>query len=337
MQTRIRLCLAALLGIALFVAVLPAGLAQWQHPESPLKHIRARLEKGPKVGNRIRQMRGVNNSVHKALEAFEVRGHAPKIDEAISIRGGNDQQAGQAAYQTGQAVQRKANHTSQQTTITGDGVEVIFITALSLYNEWQGTTIANFYDANGALEEQYVADVVITRSQYNPSDWTARFELKYEADGVGYLNERPGMFTDFALGTPIQQQAAPLSLDPSQFASPDQMSAYYNLYPEQVFYDNLPPGGGDRGGGGGIQPIQPARFAKPQPPFGPPISPWAFFRVTGWGSAAKSAGLLCGSAAGGCAIASAIFAETTWAPCAVAGCGGGVIYAAATNLRISRR
>ncbi len=179
--------------------------------------------------------------------------------------------------------------------------------------------------------------MVITRSEYNLSDWTARFELKYEADGIGYLNHQPGMFTNFALGTPIQQQAAPLSLDPSQFATTEQMDAYYNLYPLQVLYDNLPPGGSE--GGSGILPIMPARFAKPQGWFGRPpgISPWTFYTITGWRSAARSAGLLCGSAAGGCALASAIFAGVTWAPCAVAGCGGGVIYAAATNLRIIRR
>jgi len=40
---------------------------------------------------------------------------------------------------------------------------MVFISTVELFNEWQGTTIANFYDANGALEEQYVADVVIRR------------------------------------------------------------------------------------------------------------------------------------------------------------------------------
>jgi hypothetical protein len=62
------------------------------------------------------------------------------------------------------------------------------------------------------------------------------------------------------LGTPILQQSAPLSLDPSQFASTEQMETYYNVYPEQFFYDNA--GGGGGGGGGGIQPIQEARLVK---------------------------------------------------------------------------
>src|SRR5712692_6012015 len=227
MNTKLRL-LVVLLILSLFTFVLSGlGAAKQQRPENPLKHIKARTEKGPNVGNRIRQLRRANNSVHTALEAFEKRGHTPKIDEAISFRGGIDR-TGQIAYQTGQVGKRKANHAPQQVTITGDGVEVIFITTLDLYNEWQGTTIANFYDATGVLQEQYVANVVITRSEFSPSEWTTRFELKYEADGICYWNRRPGMFTNFLLGTPIQQQAAPLSLDPSQFASPDQMTAYYN-------------------------------------------------------------------------------------------------------------
>ena len=151
------------------------------------------------------------------------------------------------------------------------------------------------------------------------------------------------MFTNFNLGTPILQQSAPLSLDSSQFTSTEQMDAYYDLYPDQVFYDN--PGGGDDGGGGGIQPIQQqqARLVKrahavsPQRFGGPPISPWAFYTIRGWRGAGREAGLVCGSAAGGCALASAIFAGVTFGPCAVAGCGGGVIYAAANNLRIVRR
>jgi hypothetical protein len=304
---------------------------------NPVKNVKgARSEKGPKVGDRVKQLRATSNTVNAALDAFEKKGHKPKFDEAISVTG-NFAQPREVAL-------RRAHHASQQTTISGDGVEVIFITSLDMYNEWQGTTIANFYDASGALEEQYVADVVITRSEYVPSEWTARYELKFESDGIGYLNARPGMFTNFTLGTPIQQQSAPLSLDPSQFASTDQMDSYYNLYPDQVLYDNV--GGGDGGGGGrggDIQPIQEARLSKfahaarPQRGGYPGVSPWAFYTITGWGAAAKETGLVCGSAAGGCAIASAIFAEATWAPCAVAGCGGGVIYAAVTKLRIVRR
>ncbi|MGZ8844829.1 MAG: hypothetical protein ACXW3C_00010 [Pyrinomonadaceae bacterium] len=341
MKKRVGSALALILIGSFFVFNL--GAQTKGRGKNPLKDVkRARSEKGLKVGDRVKQLRATNNTVNAALEAFEKKGRQPKFDEAVSFTGSFEQPR--------EVAPRKSHHASQQTTISGDGVEVIFITFLELYNEWQGTTIANFYDANGALEEQYVADVVITRSEYDHSEWTARFELKFESDGVGYLNHRPGMFTNFSLGTPILEQSAPLSLDTSQFASTEQMDSYYNVYPDQFFYDN--PGGGDGGGGGGggIQPIQnqQARLVKtrsvkhahavaPPPPGVPGLSPWTFYTIRGWGSAAREAGLVCGASAGGCALASAIFAEATWAPCTVAGCGGGVIYAAATRLRIVRR
>lgn len=303
------------------------------NPLKTIKTIKARSEKGSRVGDRVKQLRATNNTVNAALEAFEKKGHKPKFDEAISVTGNVERPR--------EVARRRTHHASQQTTISGDGVEVIFITTLSLENEWQGTTIANFYDANGALEEQYVADVVITRSEYDHTEWTTRFELKFESDGIGYLNHRPGMFTNFNLGTPILQQSAPLSLDASQFASTEQMDEYYNTYPDQFYYDN--PGGGGDGGGGGIQPIQQqqarlvkrAHAAKPQQGMLVPIR--YPFTVIGWRGAGREAGLICGSAAGGCALASAIFAGTTWGPCTVQGCGAGVIYAAVNNLRFRRR
>ena len=304
--------------------------------KNPLKNVKgARSEKGPKVGDRVKQLRATNNAVNAALEAFEKKGHKPKFDEAVSFTGN--------VARPREVALRRTHHASQQTTISGDGVEVTFITALDLENEWQGTIIANFYDANGALEEQYVADVVITRSEYDHSEWTTRYDLKFESDGIGYLNHQPGMFTNFNLGTPILQQSAPLSLDPSQFASTEQMDEYYNTYPDQFYYDN-PGGGGDGGGGGGgIQPIQQqqarlvkrAHAVKPQQGMLVPIR--YPFTVIGWRGAGREAGLICGSAAGGCALASAIFAGTTWGPCFVQGCGAGVIYAAANNLRIRRQ
>jgi uncharacterized protein YxeA len=294
--------------------------------KNPLRNIRAKSEKGPKIKEKIEQLRATHNSVRAALEAFEKKGHKPKIDDAISITGNIDL--------TREVAFRRANHARQQATITGDGVEVIFITVVDLYNEWQGIAIANFYDANGGLEEQYVADVVITRSEYSPSEWTARFELKFESDGVGYLNHRPGMFTNFSLGTPVQQQTAPLSLNASQFASTEQADAYYNLYPLQVLYDIVQPGGSD--GGGDILPIQPARFSKPQW-YGPPrVSPWAFYTVTGWGATARSVGIGCSIAAGACSVG-VVLGGISAVGCLGTGCTGAVLWAAGNNLRVVRR
>jgi len=133
----------------------------------------------------------------------------------------------------------------------------------------------------GALEEQYVANMVITRSEYNLSQWTARFEVKYEADGIGYPNHRPRNVYKLCLGYFDSTASSPLSIDPSQFTSTDQRSAYYNLHAEQALYDSLQSGGD---GGGNILPLQPARFVKPQAGGwgGRPPTPWTFYTFTGW-------------------------------------------------------
>ena len=188
-----------------------------------------------------------------------------------------------------------------------------------------------------------MADVVITRSEYNSSQWTANYELKFESDGIGYLNVRPGMFTNFSLGTPIQQQSAPLNLDPSQFASTDQRDAYYNLYPDQVYYDNQPPPDGGGGGRGGIQPIQQARLIKhahaamPQGGWGgrPPVSAWTFYTITGWGNMARQVGQGCTATTIGCSVAAVLGAPA--AACAAGTCTAVVVNAAFNNLRLVRR
>ena len=330
---RVVSALALLLAGSLLVINL--GAQSNGRRKNPLKAVKAaRLEKGVNVGERVKRLRATNNVVNAALEAFEKKGHKPKFDEAFSFTGKFEQPR--------EVALRRSHHASQQNTISGDGVEIIFITTLDLQNEWQGTTIANFYDANGALEEQYVADVVITRSEYVPSEWTARYELKFESDGIGYLNHRPGMFTSFDLGTPILQQSAPLNLDPSQFASTEQMDAYYDLYPGQLLYDN--PGGGDGGGGGGILPIQQARLVKRARPANaqggwggrPPISPWTFYTVTGWGNMARDVGIGCSFAAGACSVG-VLLGGISGAGCVGTTCTLVTLNAGRNNLRIVRR
>src|SRR5882672_3214078 len=137
--------------IASLFVFSPSGAQTNGCRNNRLKEVKAaRLEKGVKVGERVKQLRATNNVVNAALEAFEKKGHKPKFDGAFSFSG-NFEQPREVAL-------RRAHHASQQ-TISGDGVEIIFISTVELFNEWQGTTIANFYDANGVLEEQYIADV----------------------------------------------------------------------------------------------------------------------------------------------------------------------------------
>ena len=129
--------------IASLFVFSPSGAQTNGRRKNPLKNVKgARSEKGPKVGDRVKQLRATNNAVNAALEAFEKKGHKPKFDEAVSFTGN--------VARPREVALRRTHHASQQTTISGDGVEVTFITALDLENEWQGTTIANFYDALGS-------------------------------------------------------------------------------------------------------------------------------------------------------------------------------------------
>jgi hypothetical protein len=300
--------------------------------EHPLKNIRAKAETGAKVGQRIKQLRRTSKALQSALEAFERNGRQPSIDEAVSIFGHREKTHEIA----------KAHHARQQATISGDGAEVIFITALHMYNEWQGTVITRFFDANGALEDEFVSNLVITRSEYSPAEWTVRHDVEYGADGVGYLFHRPGMFTSFQLGTPIQAQAAPLGLESSQFRSTTERDLFYQQFPEQLSYDTLP-GGGDGGGGGGGGPgIILNAHAKAKAPqsggqtIGRALGPWMVPSLTGWRGAARDAGLGCTATAGGCALGSALFSGAPFVPCFVTGCAGSVIYGVLANVRPTR-
>jgi hypothetical protein len=315
-----------LLSFPVFSSGFSAG--KTANREHPLKNIRARAETGAKVGQRIKQLRRTSKALQNALTAFERNGCVPNIDEAVSVVGHREKPREIA----------KAHHASQQATISGDGAEVIFITSLHLYNEWQGTVITRFFDENGGLENEFVSNLVITRSEYSPSEWTVRHDVEYEADGAGYLFHRPGMFTSFQVGTPIQDQAAPLSLDSSQFVSTEARDEFYETFPEQTSYDTLP-GGGD-GGGGELILNAHARAKGPQGG-GPAqrfvLGPWVVPSLTGWRGAARDSGLGCTATAGGCALGSALFAGAPFVPCFVTGCAGSVIYGVLANVRLTRR
>ncbi len=151
-----------------------------------------KVEKGRQVGERVKKLKDTSLNVKAALAEFEKGSgrHLPKLDEAVTfsakVKGTTT-----APVARNPSIFRQASFRPQQSTFTDTGVDVTFITAVDLYNEWQGTVIANFSNAAGV--ETDIHDLVITRSDYNPSEWTVRYDLIVE-NGVASIATMPGMF-----------------------------------------------------------------------------------------------------------------------------------------------
>jgi len=112
------LLIASLLSITTLVFARPSQKRQLQKVR-----VKSKAEKGRNVSERVKQLRETDKRVRRALEAFEKRGHKLKLDEATSI-------TGTIARPSDDVVAfRRVSYKPQQ-TITGDGVELIFITAL---------------------------------------------------------------------------------------------------------------------------------------------------------------------------------------------------------------
>jgi hypothetical protein len=286
MKTKVRIALVALLGITLFVCGLPISSAAPNHQDKERFH----SKNGPEVGKRVRDLQKYNSKVRAALNIFESNakrnGHAPKLDESVSITrdpaGGsaklNDALAPASAF-------RKVGFKPQDADYSGYGFEIIFIPAYTTATEWQGTAIINKYDPSGAYLGDYVADVAISGLLNDVIE-----EVSYE-DGQAYLQY--GSY-DFQFGAPIDTQD-PGAIQPliTSTVSPRFTNASY-----------APQGIGWEAG------------SRPHPPTGPP-SPKIRYVIkctvansVGWGGvgcgvlALASAGGLFGPCAGAAVSAS---------------------------------
>jgi hypothetical protein len=228
---------------------------------------------------------------------------------------------------------------------------MVFVTTLSSTYEWQGTVIASRYDEYGNLIQQYVSDVVLTASVYNPQEWTDRYEVSFE-DGQPYLMHEPGMYAGFAFGVPIQEHQAlfgtppPLNLESWQFATPEQQQQYYDMYPQQLEYDRTindrtdPTLEPQVSSVGGVKFLRASFQARSDRNIernqmhcgnmgcGPTITQ-VFPGLGGW---ARDTGIACGAAAGGCGLVSALFGGVPFGPCFVGGCTTMALRNAATRI-----
>ena len=323
----LRLALGMFFGLAMFIntVLVPmpapaqsANKTQNEQSEPP------KIIRGQEAQRRLEELRRSNANVRAALSPFERQGLRPNTPLAILAR------LPRSDFRL-----TTVKYTPQQ-TLSGDGVEIMLMGFISLMDEWQGSTVTTFYNADGTVDEQYVADIVVTRDPYNRVDWQCRFEVKFE-DGVGHLRTQPGMFTGFRLGIPIDQQPVPpaFNLMSSQFPDAASRAAYYAMFPEQVNYDQAP--GSQPTGGRAI--IRDISYATPQRD---PDLPWRpntggnGATIVGWKAAASSAGSFCGWGATTCAIGT-LLGGPAFGACAATACTAGVVRGAVTNLRIKSK
>lgn len=193
---------------------------------------------------------------------------------------------------------------------------------------------------------------MLTASTYNSQEWATRYEVSFE-NGQPYLMHEAGMYSGFALGVPIQEHqaqfgtAAPLDLESWQFATPEQQQHYYEMYPQQLEYDRTPSErnsptmqqqqisrvGGAKFRRASFQARSDRAIERFQMRCGNTgCGPTITQVYPGLGRWARNTGIACGSAAGGCALASAIFAGFTAGPCFVAGCTTMALRNAATQI-----
>jgi hypothetical protein len=202
----------------------------------------SKVKRGPEVTERVKKLKGANKSVLAALKKFEKNGRNPQLEDSLLISGTISEELGKS-NRSGRGLIQKVGLKPQQTTVSGNGYELILVPSLVVEGEWQGTAICTRYDESGNVVEQYTSNIV-TVEDYDGSTKVV-YEVRYEG-ATPYLVHEPGMYTGFALGATIQEYQThfgappPLDLLPEQFGSPEQEQQYYELYPRQRDYEREP-------------------------------------------------------------------------------------------------
>ncbi len=173
-----------------------------------------KIKKGAEVAAKVRKLKESNKSVRAALKLFEDKKRMPKIDQSFAINGSlGSLKAGLNAH--GGVFQNVSFE--QQSSISGDYVDIIFVPVLSLDMEWQGTVIADLYDNSNNLVGEYVAESVLVMPDPNLYAWDEVYEAPVYDGVLQSAIAEPGMFTNVDLGTPLDQQQ--VSADVNQESS----------------------------------------------------------------------------------------------------------------------
>lgn len=201
--------IAAMTALAIPLASRPTN-ALASTPKQQDKQNELKIKQGSEVAARVKKLKEKNKQVRDALNAFERKGHLPKIDEAWSVSGTlSSSKATHIQSCKSCGVMQRAGLRPQD-TVSGDGVEAIFVPTLITATDWQGTVIAISYDEYGNFVNQYVSDVAFINTQnYDTYPWQAAYEVSFDSAGAWLESDSSlGMSTEsyFDWGTPVREQ-----------------------------------------------------------------------------------------------------------------------------------
>jgi len=162
-----------------------------------------KVKKGTEVAAKVRKLKESNKNVRAALKVFEDKKRMPKVDASFAINGSlGSLKTGLNNH--GQLFQNVSFE--QQSSISGDSIEIIFVPVLSLDMEWQGTVISDLYDSGGNIVAEYVAESVLVMPDPNLYAWDEIYEAPVNNGVVEPAIAEPGMYTNVDLGVPLDQQ-----------------------------------------------------------------------------------------------------------------------------------
>ena len=169
-----------------------------------------KVKKGAEVAAKVRKLKDSSKNVRAALKLFEDKKRTPKIDASFSITGS----LGALKTALNRGGQKFQSHVSsaQQSSISGDYIEIIFVPVLSLDMEWQGTVICDLYDSSGNIVAEYVADSVLIMPDPNLYAWDEIYEAPVYDGILQPAIAGPGLFTNIDLGVPLDQQVISMQM-----------------------------------------------------------------------------------------------------------------------------
>ena len=163
-----------------------------------------KVKKGAEVAAKVRKLKDSNKNVRAAFKLFEDKKRTPKIDASFSINGSLG--AVKTALNNREKAFRSHVSLEQQSSISGDYIEIIFVPVLSLDMEWQGTVISDLYDSSGNVVGEYVADSVLVMPDPNLYAWDEIYEAPVYDGILEPAIAGPGLFTNIDLGVPLDEQ-----------------------------------------------------------------------------------------------------------------------------------